>query len=140
MKKYLMTLFLMLFVIFICGCQPEKENLTIVINGESVLVVSSESQYSVDLSLLGSSYSQSSIKWSSENDEVLLHLGDGKFLAKKPIDKVIVYAELIDDPKVKAEFEIQIIENVDDEIDLGGYTIKMGIDNLYDSYIQAITA
>ena len=135
MKKLLFVIVILLLLL--SGCSNKQSLNSITINGPTQLVVGEEAIYTVVFNPID--YENQNIKWESSDEKILSSLGDGKFIANEESDSIIIYATSVANNNIKASLEVSIINNdSDDSIDLGGYTIKMGYNKYYESYINKI--
>lgn len=135
MKKLLFVVVILLLLF--SGCSNNQNLNSITINGTTQLVVGEEAVYTVVFDPID--YENQNIKWESSDEKILSSLGDGKFIANEESDSILIYATFVANNNIKASLEVSIINNdSDDSIDLGGYTIKMGYNKYYESYINKI--
>lgn len=135
MKKLLFVIVILLLLL--SGCSNKQSLNSITINGTTQLVVGEEAVYTVVFDPID--YENQNIKWESSDEKILSSLGDGKFIANEESDSILIYATSVANNNIKASLEVSIINNdSDDSIDLGGYTIKMGYNKYYESYINKI--
>lgn len=135
MKKLLFVIVILLLLL--SGCSNKQSLNSITINGPTQLIVGEEAVYTVVFDPID--YENQNIKWESSDEKILSSLGDGKFIANEESDSILIYATSVANNNIKSSLEVSIINNdSDDSIDLGGYTIKMGYNKYYESYINKI--
>ena len=136
LKNFFLIIAIFLMLLFV-GCSNDYDLKSITISGPTQINVGEEIVYTAIFDPID--YKNQNIIWGSSDEEILSSLGDGKFIANEKTDNILIYATSEVDNNIKASFEVSIIDNnIDDSIDLGGYTIKMGYNKYFESYVNKI--
>ena len=136
LKSFFLIITIFLMLLFV-GCSNDYDLKSITISGPTQINVGEEIVYTAIFDPID--YKNQNIIWGSSDEKILSSLGDGKFIANEKTDNILIYATSEADNNIKASFEVSIIDNnIDDSIDLGGYTIKMGYNKYFESYVNKI--